>query len=208
MTEYISTKLQVDQPHPTLTGTNDLTTEINRIYASEILKLNTAFLQAEAIAYMKQVDSEYVFDEERVKTDVGEFIRGIRYDLRYPGNYKSIQAARAYVSNVNGSQLEDMFYLRDITGLRNCTIEGLNGSLAPAETSLILQRPTGGSFCSLDPGWGPDDENCWIKNRSPYIQGVTTIGTGATGQKIDGALHNGGNRSMVSNDFTQVITTA
>ena len=60
--------------HPTLTGTNDLTTEINRIYASEILKLNTAFLQAEAIAYMKQVDSEYVFDEERVKTDVGEFI--------------------------------------------------------------------------------------------------------------------------------------
>ena len=58
-----------------MTGTNDLTTEINRIYASEILKLNTAFLQAEAIAYMKQVDSEYVFDEERVKTDVGEFIQ-------------------------------------------------------------------------------------------------------------------------------------
>jgi len=206
MTEYISNKVASGSTTPTLTGTNDLTTEINRIYASEILKLNTAFLQAEAIAYIKQVDSEYVFDEERVKTDVGEFIRGIRYDLRYPGNYKSIQAARAYVSNVNGSQLEDMFYLRDITGLRNCTIEGLNGSLAPAETSLILQRPTGGSFCSLDPGWGPDDENCWIKNRSPYIQGVTTIGTGATGQKIDGALHNGGNRSMVSNDFTQVIS--
>ena len=28
----------------------------------------------------------------------------------------------------------------------------------------------------------------------------------ATGQKIDGALHNGGNDSMVSNDFTQVIS--
>jgi hypothetical protein len=42
--------------------------------------------------------------------------------------------------------------------------------------------------------------------RSPYVQGVTTFGTAAIGQKIDGALHNGGNDSIVSNDFTQVIS--
>jgi hypothetical protein len=35
---------------------------------------------------------------------------------------------------------------------------------------------------------------------------VTTLGTAAVGQKIDGALHNGGNDSIVSNDFTQVIS--
>jgi hypothetical protein len=35
---------------------------------------------------------------------------------------------------------------------------------------------------------------------------VTTLGYAAIGQKIDGALHNGGNDSIVSNDFTQVIS--
>jgi hypothetical protein len=58
----------------------------------------------------------------------------------------------------------------------------------------------------LDPGYGPDDFHTWIINRSPYVQGVTTIGYGAVGQKIDGALHNGGNDSIVSNDYTQVIS--
>jgi hypothetical protein len=38
------------------------------------------------------------------------------------------------------------------------------------------------------------------------VQGLTTFGNGAIGQKIDGALHNGGNDSIVSNDFTQVIS--
>ena len=42
--------------------------------------------------------------------------------------------------------------------------------------------------------------------QDPYIQGVTTLGQGGTGQKIDGSLHDGGNKSMVSNDFTQVIS--
>jgi hypothetical protein len=38
------------------------------------------------------------------------------------------------------------------------------------------------------------------------VQGLTTFGNAAIGQKIDGALHNGGNDSIVSNDFTQVIS--
>jgi hypothetical protein len=59
---------------------------------------------------------------------------------------------------------------------------------------------------SLDPGWGPNDTRTWIINRSHYIQNVTTFGTAAVGQKVDGALHNGGNKSIVSNDFTQVIS--
>ena len=42
--------------------------------------------------------------------------------------------------------------------------------------------------------------------RSPYIQGVTTIGDNCIGMKIDGSLHNGGNRSIVANDFTQVLS--
>ena len=42
--------------------------------------------------------------------------------------------------------------------------------------------------------------------KSPYIQGVTTIGDNCVGMKIDGALHGGGNRSIVANDFTQVLS--
>ena len=42
--------------------------------------------------------------------------------------------------------------------------------------------------------------------KSPYIQGVTTIGDNCIGMKIDGALHGGGNRSIVANDFTQVLS--
>ncbi len=207
ITEYIQYKVLSGSTQPTLTGTNTLTTELARIRASEILRVNTKFLQNEAVAYTKETAPEYVFDEDRIKADVNQFIRGIRYDLRYPGNYATIQSGRYYVSQTNGSQLEDMFYFRDITGLRNCTIEGLEGTLAPATgVALIDRRPTAGAFCSLDPGWGPDDDRTWIATRSPYIQGVTTIGTACTGKKVDGNLHNGGNRSMVSNDFTQVLS--
>ena len=42
--------------------------------------------------------------------------------------------------------------------------------------------------------------------KSPYIQGVTTIGNNCVDMKIDGALHDGGNRSIVANDFTQVLS--
>ena len=206
ITEYLGYKILSGSTEPIVTGTNTLTSEIARIRASEILRANTKFLQAEAIAYIKSTSPTYVFTESRIEADVNQFIRGIRYDLRYPGNYATVQAARYYVNQTNGSQLEDMFYFRDITGLRNCTLEGLAGTLSPPGTSLILQRPTGGSFCSLDPGWGPDDDRTWIKTRSPYLQGVTNIGTGCTGKKVDGKLHNGGNKSMVSNDFTQVLS--
>jgi len=37
------------------------------------------------------------------------------------------------------------------------------------------------------------------------VQNVTTFGSGAIGLKVDGALHAGGNQSIVANDFTQVI---
>jgi hypothetical protein len=72
--------------------------------------------------------------------------------------------------------------------------------------NLVHQEYRAGAYAHLDPGWGPEDYRTWIITRSPYVQGVTTIGTAAIGQKIDGALHNGGNDSIVSNDFTQVIS--
>jgi hypothetical protein len=145
------------------------------------------------------------YSSEACLRDVNAYIDALKYDLKYPGNYKSRYAARYYANSVTGSLEEDMYYLRDATGVRDQTLEGLTGDLL-AENEYGTSRVSAGAYCSLDPGWGPEDYRTWIITRSPYVQGVTTLGTAAVGQKIDGALHNGGNDSIVSNDFTQVIS--
>jgi hypothetical protein len=104
-----------------------------------------------------------------------------------------------------GFELSDMFYMRNGTGLRNMTLSGLNGTLGPLN-DFLTRRPTAGAYVSLDPGTGPNDETVWISNKSPYIQNVTTLGTGCVGLKVDGTLHAGGFDSIVANDFTQVIS--
>ncbi len=145
------------------------------------------------------------YDSNLCERDVHRYIDALKYDLKYPGNYKSRMAARLYSNSVTGSLEEDMFYLRDNTGVRDMTLEGLTGDLL-APNEFGTSRVSAGAYVSLDPGWGPDDFRTWINTRSPYIQGVSTFGTAAIGQKIDGAIHNGGNDSIVSNDFTQVIS--
>ena len=104
-----------------------------------------------------------------------------------------------------GNALNDMFYVQNATGIRNMTITGLLGTLTPIN-QYETRRPTGGAYVSLDPGTGPEDTTAWITLRSPYVQNVTTFGNGCTGLKIDSTLHNGGNTSIVCNDFTQIIS--
>ena len=157
--------------------------------------------------------------------DVREIVDGMKWDLVYPkdytrpytcsfshdvelvlpANYRSKFSARYYINAVMGSQEEDMYYLRNATGLRLQSLKDLNGDLLQAN-AYGTSRVSAGAYASLDPGWGPDDKRVWITERSPYVQNVTTFGNAAIGQKIDGALHNGGNDSIVSNDFTQVIS--
>lgn len=145
------------------------------------------------------------YNSELCLRDVGTYIDALKYDLKYPGNYKSLFAARYYTNAIKGSLEEDMFYLRDATGLRDMTLEGLTGDLL-APNEFGTSRVSAGAYASLDPGWGPQDYRTWIQTRSPYVQGLTTFGYAAIGQKIDGALHAGGNDSITSNDFTQVIS--
>ncbi len=108
-----------------------------------------------------------------------------------------VQPAAGYLTS-------NMFYVRSGSGVRNMTLTGLTGTLGPVN-SYGTKRPTAGAFVSLDPGTGVDDTSVWIISRSPYVQNVTTIGTMCVGLKIDGSLHSGGNKSIVANDFTQVI---
>ena len=191
---------------PVVSGTNTLTVDTARLQTVVNLENNKDFLAQEAVSYIQQSYPEYSFNSDLCKRDVKEFIKAIQYDLRYPGNYKTHLAARYYSNAVTGSALEDMFYFRDASGMKNATLRGLEGALPAAVEGENYQLPTGGAFVSLDPGWGPADSRTWITTRSPYIQNVTTFGTGAVGQKVDGELHNGGNKSIVSNDFTQVIS--
>lgn len=204
--DYIDFYINSAGNEPNLAGTNVANPDSQKTYAADILNANKEFLAQEAVAWQQLNNPDYAFEVEGCKRDVRRYIDAIAYDIVYTGNYKSVLAARYYKNAVLGSQGEDMFYLRNATGLRNCTLKGLTGSLNPANVFDLYRRPTGGSYCSLDPGWGTGDDRCWITTRSPYIQGVTTIGTGCVGQKVDGALHDGGNRSFVSNDFTQVLS--
>lgn len=202
--EYIDFKLNANGTEPTLTGTNTPVTSTDYTYAVEVIEANRTFLVEEIIAYATDTYGA-VFDADVYRTDVNRYLDALQYDLIYTGNYKSIYEGRYYVNAVQGSFLEDMFYLRNGTGLRNCTLVGLNGTLSTAN-SYGTKRPTAGAYTSLDPGWGTTDERAWITNKSPYVQNVTTFGTGCVGCKVDGDLHAGGNDSIVSNDFTQILS--
>ena len=204
---YIEFASASGQNPPTITGSNVLESSINISNAGEALYLNRKFIQAEIIAYLKdELGENAVVGEDRIKNDIYSLIRGIRRDTKYSGNYATVFAGRRYANAIVGSQLDDLFLLRDTTGLRDMTTGGLKGTLNPPGVFDLYQKPTGGACVALDAGWGPDDTRAWITNRSPYIQGVTNIGTGCVGKRIDGSLHNGGLKSMVSNDFTQVLS--
>ena len=108
-----------------------------------------------------------------------------------------VQPATGYVTS-------NMFYVRDGSAIKNMTLQGLYGTLG-ANNAYMTKRPTAGAYVSLDPA-GISDVSAQIIYKSPYIQNVTTLGTGCIGMKVDGSLHGGGNRSIVANDFTQVIS--
>jgi len=121
------------------------------------------------------------------------------------GDAVELDNGTGFMTVYAGDCLKDMFYLRNATGLRNCTLTGLAGSLS-APNQFTTRRPTGGAYTSLDPGTGPDDTVGWIIDRSPYVQNVTNFGVGCSGLKIDGTLHNGGYKSIVCNDYTQILS--
>mgnify|MGYP000686785450 CR=1 FL=1 len=191
--------------NPTMSGTNSLNNSL-RINAGVNLDLTKEFLLEDAYQYLLLVAPQETIDQTQFKKDLRIFLRGIKRDVQYDGNYGTLTAAD-YIANAStGAKTKDLFRVRDTTGIRQCTIDGLEGTLNPPGVFAQYQRPTGGACVALDPGWGPADNRTWIVNRSPYIQGVTNIGTACVGKRIDGLLHNGGNRSMVSNDFTQVLS--
>ena len=147
----------------------------------------------------------YYYSEASCLRDTSAYIDALVYDLQFTGNYKSLRAAKLYNNAVNGSQAENMFLVRNGSGLRNMTWTGLKGTLTNAN-SYGTKRTTAGAYASLDEGFGPNDQHVWINSRSCYTQNITMFGTACSGGKVDGALHAGGYKSMVANDFTAIIS--
>ena len=202
---YINFKINAAGSLPTLIGSNTPETSTGYTYAVECIEANRTFLVEEIIAFIGTTYPAYTYNQDKCRRDVNTYIDAVKHDLIYTGNYRAVLSARYYVNAVNGSTLEDMFYMRNGTGLRNCTVAGLSGTLG-SPNAYGTKRPSAGAFVSLDPGWGTTHEDVWITHRSPYIQNVTTFGTGCVGMKVDGNLHAGGNDSIVANDFTQILS--
>ena len=186
-------------------GGNVRSTDQNVHNAVRQILLNKEFLAEEATAYIQTTYPAYSFSADSCKDDIRDYLDAVIYDLTFGGTYQTTYAGRFYANAVEGSLTEDMFYLRNGCGLRNCSLNGLTGVLGSAN-SYGTKRPTAGAFTSLDPGWGPADERCYIINKSPYVQNVSNFGTAAVGLKVDGALHDSGNDSIVANDYTQIIS--
>jgi hypothetical protein len=204
-TAYINFYINAIGSAPTMTGTNTPASAYDVYAAVRQLELNKDFIIAEVHAYIALTYPSYTYTLAACARDVSEYINAFKYDLIYTGNYATIITAQLYKNGVTGSIAENMFFVRNSTGLRNCTVQGLTGTLG-APNAYGTRRPTAGAYVSLDPGWGTGDTRAWITSRSCYVQNVTTFGTACVGLMIDGNLHAGGNRSVVANDFTQVLS--
>ena len=104
----------------------------------------------------------------------------------------------------------DMFRVRNGVTFSGFTFSGMVGTMGTAD-SFGVQRPNtadgatrSGVVFALDPGTGVGDTAVHITSKSPFIQNCSHFGTGSVGIKIDGSLHNAGNRSILANDFTQI----
>jgi hypothetical protein len=201
-------KTGLTTPNPeSIVSTNTITVDSNVLAAVEQLENNLTFIQSEVQAFLNANYELYEYEQSVVNSAIKRIINAVQYDFNYTGNYKSLEAGKFFYNGSNAVQnkLENMFLLRDGTGLRNCTLAGLKGELGNRNIYLT-KRPTAGAYASLDPGWGPTDSTAWVGTRSPYVQNVTTFGEACVGLKIDGRLHNGGNKTIVANDFTQVLS--
>ena len=106
----------------------------------------------------------------------------------------------------------DMFRVHNGTTVAGFTFTGMVGTMGTADSYGVARPNTSdgatrsGVVFALDPGTGVGDTTTHITSKSPFIQNCTHFGFGSVGIKIDGSLHNSGNRSILANDFTQVTS--
>jgi len=154
---------------------------------------------------------DYILADEAARAPATIFIKTGTYEeilpISIPQDVALVgdELRSTVIKPAAGYQESNMFYVRNGSGILNMSLRGLSGTLGEPNENLT-RRPSAGAFVSLDPGTGPDDADVQILFKSPYIQNVSTFGTGCVGLKVDGSLHNDGYRSVVANDFTQILS--
>jgi len=153
---------------------------------------------------------DYILQDQASRAPATVYVKTGFYEeilpIRVPADVAVVgdELRSTIISAASEYEQSDMFYVRNGSGIRNLTLQGLSGVLG-SPNEFLTSRPSAGAYVSLDPGTGTDDQSVWITSKSCYVQNVTTFGTACVGLKIDGSLHNGGNKSIVANDFTQVL---
>jgi hypothetical protein len=72
------------------------TTDVNVTNAADLVALNKAFIQAEVVSYINTNFTNFDYDVEFCRRDVGLFIDAITYDLIFGGNSRALEAGDAY----------------------------------------------------------------------------------------------------------------
>ena len=131
---------------------------------------------------------------------------GLRSAVVKPASGNSLATGLTNTPNARA----DMFRVRNGVTFSGFTFSGMQGTMGTAD-SFGVQRPNtadgatrSGVVFALDPGTGVGDTAVHITSKSPFIQNCSHFGSGSVGIKIDGSLHNAGNRSILANDFTQI----
>ena len=114
-----------DSTVPTTRGSETAETSTGYTYAVECIEANRAFLIAEVHAYIAVTYPSYTYSIAACTRDVNRYLDGVKYDLIYTGNWRTLFGAELYGNSTSGSTTKNMFYMRNGTGLRNCTVSGL-----------------------------------------------------------------------------------
>ena len=127
-----------DSTAPTIRGSNERVDDQDKMAGVRALMLNKTFIAEDVTKYINVNYPSYTFDEAQCKSDVANYIDGFIYDLIHSysegSNYATIYNGLYYGNSVNGSTLENMYLLRDATGIRNQTVGGLSGTLSAANS--------------------------------------------------------------------------
>jgi len=154
---------------------------------------------------------DYILQDEENRAPATIYITTGQFEeqlpISVPANVALVgdELRSTVVKPAAGFEKSDMFRVRNGSGIRQMTLKGLQGELS-SPNQFRTRRPDTGAFVALDPGFGPLDESVQITDKSCYVQNVSTFGEACIGMRVDGSLHAGGNKSIVANDFTQILS--
>lgn len=125
--QFIDWEINQNGTNPSIAGSNYPNVLDAYTRAVEIIEKNRNFLVQEVIGFIASSEPTYVYTQEEYSRNLNKYIDSVKFDLIYTGNYETLKAAKYYVNAITGSKLENMFLVRNGTGLRNCTVLGLDG---------------------------------------------------------------------------------